>query len=178
MDGLPAGPGLPAVASPRSGEGGYGARLGEVTARPVQVLRLAGRGAGAQRVLGAGQFAAEVGGVVQAADQAGGEHAGVPVGRVAGFEDGGEQPVVAVVLDHQQPPAGVGVHDQVAGRVGDGAAGRSACWTGTARRAGVAGGALASGGQDRGDICGADQVGDLDVGAEVRKPAPRRSAIR
>ncbi len=41
-------------------------------------------GAGAERVLGAGEFAAEVSGVVEAADQAGGEHANVPVGGVAG----------------------------------------------------------------------------------------------
>ena len=66
-------------------------------------------GAAVQCVLGAGELAAEVGGVVEAADQAGGEHAGVPVGGAGGFDDGGELAVVAVVLDDQQLPGGVGV---------------------------------------------------------------------
>src|SRR5260370_24832356 len=49
--------------------------------------------AGVKRVLGAGELAAEVGGVVEAADQAAGEHAGVPVRGVLGFADGGAQAV-------------------------------------------------------------------------------------
>jgi hypothetical protein len=52
-------------------------------------------------VLGPGELAVEVGGMVQAADQACGEHTGVPVGGVANFHDAG-QAVVAVVLDDQQ----------------------------------------------------------------------------
>jgi hypothetical protein len=51
-------------------------------------------GAGLERVLGAGEFAAEVGGLVQAADQAVGQHAGVGVRSASGLDDGGEQPVV------------------------------------------------------------------------------------
>src|SRR5271166_608071 len=93
---------------------------------------LAVGGAAAQRVLGPGEFAAEVGGMVQAADQASGEHAGVSVGGVVGFHDGGQQPVVVVVLDDQQAAGGVGVHDEVAGGIGDGRRGRAARWMGTA----------------------------------------------
>jgi hypothetical protein len=59
-------------------------------------------GAAAQRVLGPGELAAEVGGVIEPTDQAGRQHAGVPVGGAAGLDHGGEQPVVAVVLDRQQ----------------------------------------------------------------------------
>ena len=47
-------------------------------------------GTAAQRILGPGELAAEVGGVVEAADQPGGEHAGVPVGGVAGFDHDGK----------------------------------------------------------------------------------------
>ena len=52
-------------------------------------------GAAVQCVLGAGEFTAEVGGVVKAGDKADGEHAGVPVGGAGGFDDGGEQAVAS-----------------------------------------------------------------------------------
>src|SRR5260370_2790661 len=60
--------------------------------------------AGVKRVLGAGELAAEVGGVVEAADQAAGEHAGVPVRGVVGFDDGGEQAVAGGEAAQALPP--------------------------------------------------------------------------
>jgi hypothetical protein len=65
------------------------------------------------------------------------------------------------------------VHDQLAGRVGDRAAGRGCPPDGhgrTARRlrgrAWVAGGAGTGGVQDRRSVLGTDQVDDHDMGAE------------
>jgi len=103
-----------------------------------------------------------------------GEHAGVPVGRVVSFHNDDQQAVVAVVLDDQQAAGGVGVHYEVAGGIGHSAGGEGGPLDGhrlasrwLRRGAGIAGSAPLGGGQDRARFLGADEVDDLDVGAEV-----------